>query len=123
MSATWCKAVRCTCCGEIKPHRALHSTSQRNQVVILLSLHYIFFGVILAFLARDAWRYNVRRIIALREDAKTQVSMQARRECVKAQGRRQSARVLCGHSSECCTCMAWLVNSNGGRACLQDGAA
>ena len=70
-------------------------------MLILLSLHYIFFGVILAFLARDAWRYNVRRIIALREDAKTQVSMQARRECVKAQGRRQSARVLCGHSAEC----------------------
>ena len=45
---------------------------------------------------------------------------EARQECVKAQGGRQSARVLCGHSVECCTCMAWLVN--GGRACLQDGA-
>ena len=42
-------------------------------MLILLWLHYIFFGVIFAVLARDAWRYNVRRIIALREDAKTQV--------------------------------------------------
>jgi hypothetical protein len=42
-------------------------------VLILLWLHYIFFGVIFAVLARDAWRYNVRRIMALREDAKTQV--------------------------------------------------
>jgi hypothetical protein len=42
-------------------------------VLILLWLHYAFFGVIFVVLARDAWRYNVRRIIALREDAKTQV--------------------------------------------------
>ena len=56
--------------------RTLHVLRRdKSQVLILLSLHYIFFGVILAFLARDAWRYNVRRIIALREDAKTQVSM------------------------------------------------